>query len=394
MNMNLYQSTVSGVCALRVWISERVGLRAPSILENFSESGRGQPHSTTCRRYVWAAKSAKRRGVRLPSAAIVWRRWPEEGRTPIRSFRPRKPAKALQFLTLAFLLLAGPAQAKLNVIVTTADLASLAHEVGGSNVEITTLAKPTEDPHFVDAKPSFILKLNRADVLVEGGAELEIGWLPALLDQCRNPKLAAGSPAHVMCNQGIAMLEVPSTLDRSKGDIHAAGNPHYSVDPVNARQAAENIANAFVTQDPKNAEGYKANLKKFTDALDAKLVEWQKTLGPYKGQQIVAYHNSWIYFGNRFGLKIDLFLEPKPGVPPTPTHLAEVIAKMRADKVHVIIVDPYLNRRTAETVASKTDATVVDVSQFPGGVKGTEGGYIPLLDYLVSSLANALGPKK
>src|SRR3954470_24726096 len=164
--------------------------------------------------------------------------------------------------SLALAALPLSSHAKLNVVATTPDLASIAKEIGGEHIEITTLAKPTEDPHFVDAKPSFILKLNRADVLVEGGAELEIGWLPALLDQCRNPKLAAGAPAHVMCNQGIAMLEVPSTLDRSKGDIHAAGNPHYSVDPVNARQAAENIANAFVTQDPKNAEGYKANLKK------------------------------------------------------------------------------------------------------------------------------------
>jgi ABC-type Zn uptake system ZnuABC Zn-binding protein ZnuA len=190
------------------------------------------------------------------------------------------------------------------------------------------------------------------------------------------------------------MLEVPSTLDRSKGDIHAAGNPHFVVDPANAKKVAENIANAFCTLDPKSADAYRANLKKFTDALDAKLVEWQKTLAPFKGQQVVAYHNSWIYFANRLGLKIDLFLEPKPGVPPTPSHLAEVITKMRQDKVHAIIVDPYLNRRTAETVAEKTGATVVDVTQFPGGIKGTEGGYIPLMDYLVNSIAKALASSK
>ena len=286
------------------------------------------------------------------------------------------------------------AHAKLNVVVSTPDLAAIAHEVGGNNVEITTLAKPTEDPHFVDAKPSFILKLSRADALIEGGAELEIGWLPALIDQCRNQKLAPAAPGHVAANQGVTMLEVPSTLDRSKGDIHAAGNPHYLVDPMNAKKAAENIAAAFETLDAKSAEAYKANLKTFSDTIDAKLAEWQKKLEPYKGQQIVAYHNSWTYFANRFGLKIALFLEPKPGVPPTPTHLAEVITRMRADKVHVIIVDPYLNRRTAETVAAKTDATVVDVTQFPGGVKGSEGGYIQLLDYLVNSVANALGAKK
>lgn len=287
-------------------------------------------------------------------------------------------------------LLLSSAQAKLDVVATTPDLGSIAKEIGGDKVDVLTLAKPTEDPHFVDAKPSFILKLNRADVLIEGGAELEIGWLPALLEQARNPKLAPGAPGHVACAQGIQLLEVPSTLDRSKGDIHAAGNPHYLVDPVNARAVAQRIADAFCAQDAKNNDAYRANLKKFTDALDAKLVEWQKTLEPYRGQQLVAYHNSWLYFANRFGLKIELFLEPKPGVPPTPSHLAEVITKMKEDHVHVIMVDVYLNRRTAETVAGKTGATVVDVTQFPGGIKGTEGGYLPLMDYLVGSISRAL----
>ena len=286
-----------------------------------------------------------------------------------------------------------PALAKLNVVVTTPDLASIAKEIGGGQVEITTLAKPTEDPHFVDAKPSFIVKLSRADVLIEGGAELEIGWLPALLDQARNSRLAPGAPGHVACAQGINLLEIPSTLDRSRGDIHAAGNPHYLVDPVNAKIVAQHIANAFCSLDEKNCASYRTNLKKFEDSINTRLAEWDRILAPFKGQQIVAYHNSWLYFGSRFGLKIDLFLEPKPGIPPTPTHLAEVITKMRQDKVHVIIVDPYLNRRTAETVAEKSGATVVDVSQFPGGVKGTEGGYIPLIDYVVNAIAHALAAK-
>ena len=290
-------------------------------------------------------------------------------------------------------LLTTTALAKLNVVATTPDIASIAKDIGGDHIDLTTLAKPTEDPHFVDAKPSFIVRLNRADVLLEGGAELEIGWLPALLDQARNTKLS-GPPGHVKCSDGVQLLEVPSTLDRSKGDIHAAGNPHFLVDPVNAKVAAQHIADAFCALDSKSADAYRANLKKFTDALDAKIAEWQKIMAPYKGKQIVAYHNSWPYFAKRFGLVIDLFLEPKPGVPPTPTHLAEVITKMRSDNVHVIIVDPYLNRRTAETVASKTSATVVDVTQFPGGVKSTEGGYIQLLDYLVNSVAHALAASK
>jgi ABC-type Zn uptake system ZnuABC Zn-binding protein ZnuA len=282
------------------------------------------------------------------------------------------------------------ALAKLNVVASTADFGSIAREIGGDHIELTVLGKPTEDPHFVDAKPSFIVKLNHADVLIEGGAELEVGWLPALLDQSRNSKLAPGSPGHVACAQGVHLLEVPTSLDRSRGDIHAAGNPHFMVDPMNGKVAADHIASAFSALDPRNAAAYQANLKKFQDTLAERMPVWEKKFEPFKGQQVVAYHNSWLYFGERFGLKIDLFLEPKPGVPPTPTHLAEVITQMRAGKVHVIIVDPYLNRRTAETVASRTDATVVDVTQFPGGIKGTEGGYIALMDHLVNSISGAL----
>ena len=298
-------------------------------------------------------------------------------------------------LTLLSLIAFWPlvTQAKLNVVVSTPDLASIAKDIGGDHLEVDTLAKPTEDPHFVDAKPSFIRKLNRADVLIEGGAELEIGWLPALLDQGRNPKLAKGAPGHIEYKEGIQLLEVPSTLDRSLGDIHAAGNPHFTVDPANAAIIARHLADAFCALDQASSAAYKENLKKFLDTLDAKSAEWHKMLAPYSGQQVVAYHNSWVYFAKAFGLKIDLFLEPKPGVPPTPTHLAEVITKMKEDKVHVIIVEPYLNRRTAEAVAEKTGATVVDMTQFPGGVKGTEGGYIQMMDHNVSEVTKALAGK-
>jgi len=166
-------------------------------------------------------------------------------------------------LSIICLGLLPAAHAKLNVVVTTADLASIAREIGGDKIELTTLARPTEDPHFVDAKPSFIVKLNRADVLIEGGAELEIRWLPALLDQSRNQKIVSGAPGHVACAQGIQLLEVPSTLDRSKGDIHAAGNPHYVVDPINAKAVAQRITEGLCAQDEKSADFYRSNLKKF-----------------------------------------------------------------------------------------------------------------------------------
>jgi zinc/manganese transport system substrate-binding protein len=291
-------------------------------------------------------------------------------------------------------LLVLSAHAKFNIVATTPDLASIATEVGGDKIELTTLARPTEDPHFVDARPSFIVKLNKADALIQGGAELEIGWLPPLLAGARNPKLAAGAPGDIRCHEGIRMLEVPDSLDRSKGDLHALGNPHFVVDPENAKIIARHICDSFCQIDAANCAAYQANTKIFTDALDAKIVEWRRTLAPFQGAELVAYHNSWVYFGRRFGLNIETFLEPKPGIPPSPAHLAGVIAKMKERKMRVIYVDPYLNRKTADVVAAQTGATVVPVAQFPGGVKGTEAGYIALLDYLVNSLAKAMAENK
>jgi zinc/manganese transport system substrate-binding protein len=282
--------------------------------------------------------------------------------------------------------------AKLNVVATTAELGSIAGVVGGDEVSVSTLTKPTEDPHFVDAKPSFVLRLNRADALIEGGAELEAGWLPVLLERARNPKLAAGAPGRIACNRDIQMLDVPATLDRSKGDIHAAGNPHYLTDPANARSVAQRIAEAFTALDPKSAAVYEANLRKFTSRLDTKLAEWNRLLAPFQGQRVVAFHDSWPYFARHFGLKMDLFLEPKPGIPPTPVHLTQVITRMRSEHIRAIMVEPYQGAKTAQTVAAETGARVVPVSQFPGGVKGTEGDYIELMDYNVHALAEALKP--
>jgi zinc/manganese transport system substrate-binding protein len=296
-------------------------------------------------------------------------------------------------ITPLLLVLALPlvAQAKLNVVTTTPDFAAVAREIGGDRVEVVSLAKPTEDSHFVDAKPSRILKLNRADVLIEGGAELEIGWLPTLMDSARNPKILRGTPGNVMVSEGIEMLEVPAVLDRSMGGVHAVGNPHFMTDPVNARILAERLTRVFSQLDSKSSDYFRTNLQRLSDQLATKLAEWQKQLAPFKGSRIVAYHNSWPYFARRFGLRIDVFLEPKPGIPPTPPHLAQVIKTMKEENLKLIFVEPYLNWRTAETVARHTGAKAVLVSQFPGGVKGTEGGYIQLLDHLVNTVAKGLG---
>ena len=298
------------------------------------------------------------------------------------------------FLGLFVAFVTASAHAKLNVVATTPDIAAIAKEIGGDKIELTTMARPTEDPHFVDAKPSFIVKLNKADVLIHGGAELEVGWLPKLIEQARNAKIISAAKGEVRCCEGVRMLEVPEKLDRSAGDIHAAGNPHFLVDPKNAKIVAHHIAEAFASLDAANRSFYEANSARFIAVLDAKLVEWQARLAPFRGQHVVAYHNSWLYFADRFELKIEIFLEPKPGIPPSPAHLATVMAKMKEQNARVVIVDPYLNRKTAETVARGTGAKVVDVTQFPGGVKGTEGGYIALMDYLVNSLATALGKEK
>jgi zinc/manganese transport system substrate-binding protein len=281
------------------------------------------------------------------------------------------------------------ANAKINVVATLPDFASLAREIGDDKITLTTLAKPTEDPHFVDARPSFVVGLRNADVLIDGGAELEIGWLPPLLQNARNPKIEVGKPGRVQAAQGIRLMNVPANVTRAAGDVHALGNPHFTVDPIIAKAIAAHIAQSFAAVDPPNAAFYDANYKKFESTINAKLQEWGTKLLPFKGQNVVAYHDSWVYFAHRFGLNIDLFLEPKPGIPPSPSHLAEVIAQMKARHIKAILVEPYHNRKIAEKVAESTGAKVVDFTLFPGGLPDTDT-YTKLIDVLVNRLTAAL----
>jgi len=303
----------------------------------------------------------------------------------------------LRYATAAALIALGavepPLAAKLNVVATTPDLAALAREIGGDLVDVKALAKPTEDPHFVDAKPSHIVTLNRADVLIEGGAELELGWMPPLIESARNTRIATGAPGRIMASDGIRMLEIPATLDRSRGDVHALGNPHFLVDPLDAKIVAAHIADHFARVEPKSADAFRANLKKFNAAVDAKLVEWQHQLAPFRGAKIVTYHNDFVYFAERFNLTVIETLEPKPGIAPSSRHLAEVIEKMKAENARVILVQPYQNRKTAETVARQIDGAVLDVSQQPGAVKNTDT-YVELMDTLVRTLVAGLQVKK
>src|SRR3954454_11644777 len=292
-------------------------------------------------------------------------------------------------LILSSFLLCAAAQAKINVVATLPDFGALAREVGGDNVEVTVLAKPTEDPHFVDARPSFVVALRNADVLIDGGAELEIGWLPPVLRNARNANLDVGKPGRVQASQGIKLMGAPQQLTRAAGDVHALGNPHFAVDPIIAKTVAQHIAQSFSALDAANAATYDGNYKKFEATINTKLQEWGTAMLPFKGQHVVAYHDSWPYFAHRFGVEIDVFLEPKPGIPPSPSHLAEVIQQMKAQKIKAVIVEPFHDRKIADKVASETGAKVVEFAQFPGGLPDTDT-YVKLIDKLVANLSSAL----
>src|SRR4030088_969852 len=260
------------------------------------------------------------------------------------------------FILSAIFLSAVSTQAKLNVVATLPDFGSFAREIGGDKIGIVVLAKATEDPHFVDARPSFVVSLRNADVLIDGGAELELGWFPPLLQNARNPKLEVGKPGRVQASEGVRLMNVPTNVTRAAGDVHALGNPHFMTDPIIAKTVALHVAQAFSAVDPPNAASYDANYKKFEASINAKLQEWGAAMLPFKDQHVVAYHDSWPYFAHRFGINIDIFLEPKPGIPPSPSHLTEVIAQMKAQHVKAVIVEPYHDRRVAEKVARSTDA--------------------------------------
>jgi ABC-type Zn uptake system ZnuABC Zn-binding protein ZnuA len=295
-------------------------------------------------------------------------------------------------LLAAVLASAAPARGsdRLKVVATTNDLAAVARAVGGDAVEVTTLARPTEDPHFVDPKPSFIRIVNQADVLIEGGASLEAGWLPPILDSARNARISPGSPGRVVAAEGIPLRDVPAQLDRSMGDVHPQGNPHFMLDPLLAKPVGQAIANAFCAVDHDRCPQYTAALERCRAAIDAKLPAWQATLAPFKDAKVVTYHKDFDYFFARFGITVVDTLEPKPGIPPSPTHLTELIPKMRAEKVALIVVEPYRERNNPDFVAEKTGARVLALPAIP---PGDAPDYVAFIDSEVQALADALRTK-
>ncbi len=300
--------------------------------------------------------------------------------------------KIKSFVYLCFLFAIGwtsVAYAKLNIVATTPDLGALAKEVGKDKVEVTNIAKPTEDPHFVDAKPSFIVKLNKADMLVDGGLQLEIGWLPPLVMGARNQKILAGNAGYLIASTGISVLEVPTSIERSQGDVHPMGNPHFMLDPVNGKIVARHICNRLCQIDAANCNYYKDNLKDFIKRLDQKLSEWQKMIEPFRGTKIVTYHKTFPYFAERFNLNVVGALEPKPGIPPSPTHINTLVPMMKNKGVKLIIIEEFRERKIPEFVAAQTGARVVIIPIMVGGLKETND-YIALFDYIVKQIISAL----
>ena len=285
---------------------------------------------------------------------------------------------------------AGTARAQLKVVTSTTDLYDIAKAVGGEKITATHIGEGYQDPHFIEAKPSFVLQLRNADVWAFVGLDLEIGWMPLLLQGARNPKLQPGQPGYVDASRVISVLDVArGNVDRSQGDVHPLGNPHYWLDPENGRRIAKLFQETFATLDPKNVSVYDANAKAFTQRLDAAARTWRADLAKIKGQPVVAWHTSWRYFAEYTGMNIVGFMEPKPGVPPSPAHLAGLIQTMKQAGAKVIIMEPFYDKKTADFVAGKTGAKVLVLAPSVGGAKGLDD-YIRLMTSGIQQLAAAL----
>ena len=293
----------------------------------------------------------------------------------------------------AGMLAATPAFADLRVATSLTDLASVAQFVGGTHVKAQSLCRGYEDPHFVPAKPSLMKAIQHADVYVSTGLELDGGWLPLVLPGSRNPKIQHGTKGFVDASEGVNVLEKPvGTVSRAEGDIHPLGNPHYYLDPKALEVVANHLCDVFSRLDPANAEDYRENTKSFDERMDASLKKWEEQMEPYKGSAIVPYHKNFIYFIDRFGLKEFGNVEPKPGIPPTPRHIAELSEAMKRSGAKVVVYEPYYKADAAGEVAKRAGGTAVEVATECGGLPHTDDVFSKF-DVLVSSLVHALSGK-
>jgi len=296
-------------------------------------------------------------------------------------------------ITLIFssllLIISGADAGTIKVVTTTMDTKSIAEMIGGNKVSAQSIATGYQNPHFVDPKPSYIISLSNADLYVTVGLDLETGWSPQLLSSSRNAKIQKGSPGYVDASEGVGLLQVPSSLNRGEGDIHIYGNPHYWLDPLNGKVIARNIANGLERIDPTNKGFYEANLITFYTKIDLKLKEWGARMAPFRGAKIIAYHNEWVYFETRFGLQIVDFMEPKPGIPPSPSQLVKVIREVTADKIKVIISSPYFTTSSSDVVAKQTGVKELTMATSTGAFNNIKN-YFDLFDYDIDQLVSVL----
>ncbi len=297
-------------------------------------------------------------------------------------------------LACAFIFTASAEAKKLYVITATTDLAALAQEVGGDKIDVESIARGYQDPHFVEAKPSFLLKLRHADLLVVVGLDLEIGWLPPLITQSGNPKIQPSSSGYLDASQFAEILEKPQgVVSRAMGDVHPLGNPHYWLDPDNGRRIAKGISNKLAEMDPADAAYFQQRFQDFDKRLTAAEQNWENQMKPYRGRKAITYHLSWPNFAKHFGLDVVGYIEPRPGIPPTPSHTIELVQLMKRENVKVVMVEPYFDSKTPNSIGSQTGAQVVTMLPSVGGEKDVTD-YFKLFDHDIALLKKAFDETK
>jgi zinc/manganese transport system substrate-binding protein len=278
--------------------------------------------------------------------------------------------------------------ARIQIVTTLTDLADFARNVGGGQVEVRSLATGVEDTHGVPMKPSFVPLLNRADMVVLVGLDCEHAFLPALLEASKNPRIQKGSIGYVDCSRGVVPLEVPKSTEHYQGDVHPDGNPHYMLDPGQAKVAIENIYQALVAFAPQHQAEFTRNRNAYLAALDAKIGQWEKEARPLRGVKFVSYHEHWPYFASRFGMSYFNTIEVKPGIDPTPRHVEELIRGMRNEHVRIVVREPQFPEKVPRRIAEQAGATLVVLPIMPGSLPGTET-YIKMMDYILHALVAA-----
>ncbi|HMD98602.1 MAG TPA: metal ABC transporter substrate-binding protein [Terriglobia bacterium] len=296
-------------------------------------------------------------------------------------------------VVIAFGLLSpvpGTGASKLKVVTATSDLAALASEIGGDHIDVESIARGYQDPHFVEAKPSFLLKLRKADLLVVVGLQLEIGWLPPLITQSGNPRIQVSAAGYLDASDFAEILEKPTgVVTRAMGDVHPLGNPHYWLDPENGRRIAQGIQGKLAEMRPEDAGYFAQRFQAFSQRLTTQEKAWDEAMKPFHGLKVVSYHKSWPNFAKRFNLNVVGYIEPRPGIPPSPSHTLELIGMMQRDNVKLIMVEPYFDLKTPNSIASHTGAKVLVMLPSVGGEKEVSD-YFKLFDYDIALLSKAV----